>query len=129
MQFYVASPTRTTPVSDDVPAFRFDLSSLVCSATPVKMVVLGDNRYTSLMSIDLTDAELDQLIEKATEARSMRREQKAATLTMLAESEYDSGALSMETAERLQHLANAVIADDTRRVIGGLFAETDGVDE
>lgn len=121
MQFYVASPIRNKSIEDH-PLFRFDISPLVCSSTPVKMVVLGDNSYTSLIHLDMNDAELDQLIEMATAARSKRREQKAATLAVLAESEYDAGSISMETAERLQYLSSAVIADDDRRVTAGVFA-------
>lgn len=110
MQFYVASPTRTKSIEDH-PLFRFDVSTLVCSTHPTKMVILGDTSYTSLIQADMTDAELDQLIEKATEARAKRREMKAATLAMLAESEYDDGAISMDTAERLQALSSAVLAE------------------
>lgn len=111
MQTYVASPTRTAPVTDEHPLFRFDVSPLVCSAHPIKMVVLGDTRWTSMIHVDMTDAELDQLIEFATVARKARRGQKATTLASLAESEYEDGSISMETAERLQSLAGEVIGD------------------
>lgn len=112
MYLYVASPSRKAPVTEEHPLFRFDVASMVCTTDPIKLVVLGDNRYTSLMHLDMDDDALDALIEKATEARVKRRAQKAATLTALAESTYDDGAISMETAEKLAYLGNSILADE-----------------
>jgi maltooligosyltrehalose synthase len=130
MQVYVASPT--VPVDrDPKDCFRFDVSSLVCSSVPIKFAIMGENRYSTLIGIDMNDAQLDALIDGALAARTKRREQKAATLTALAESEYDAGALSMETAERLQYLAGAIIADaevDTVQFGEPGLADTDDPD-
>ena len=133
MQMYVVSPTRTAEVTPEHPLFRFDVSTLVCASHPIKLIVLGESRYTSLVQIDVTDAELDDLIEKALAARATRRGQKAATLAMLAAAEYDEGAISMETAERLQYLSGSVL-QDTRDPDGddtdfAQLAEQDAPDE
>jgi len=111
MYMYVASPTRKAPVTPEHPLFRFDVASMVCTTDPIKLVVLGDTSYTGLMHLDMDDWCLDDLIEKAIAARVKRRAQKAATLTALAESTYDEGALSMETAEKLTSLGNSILAD------------------
>lgn len=109
MYLYTASPALNT--DEGVEPFSFTISSTVCTALPIKFGVRGENRYTHVLTLDMDDNDLDLLIKQATEAKAKRTAMKVATLEQLVTSEYDAGTLSMETAERMQYLAGAVLAD------------------
>lgn len=83
MYLYVASPTRTTEVTEDHPLFKVTVADKVCADQPYKVTMLGDNRYTPLFSIDLSDDEFDALVDMLADARFRRLQQQQDTYEAL----------------------------------------------
>lgn len=85
MYLYVASPTRTTEVTEDHPLFKVTVADKVCADLPYKVTMFGDNRWTSLLTIDMTDDEFDALVDMLADARFKRLQQQQATYEALQE--------------------------------------------
>ena len=84
MRMYQAAPDFTRPMGSDIPLVTVTTASNVCS-NDAYTVAFPDpkNRYVYLLTLNFTDDEFDELVEKMAEARAKRIQEQERTYEAL----------------------------------------------